>query len=215
MIPSDGTNTPLQTNKPTSVSVRRLTVRVDNNNKTTKEWLANQKNLSASIRLLIDQAARQSGDDYINYCASLVGPPNEPRQNDSISFDQMADELGFKEISEPEEMPHVDHHEDDLDLLDPDNNEEVEKESYIIEETRQEIIEPVVENVQEVPVQQAFEPIQSESVNDTVNSGEDDDDVDDVTARLLNARRRKRKRNAPIVGASFEDIMISESQKDE
>lgn len=224
MIPSDNSLTSSQNNEPTPKSkkktktnMRRMNIRVDDINESTKTWLANQKNVSASIRLLIDQASRQSVDDYITHCASLVGPPNQPRQNDSISFDQMAHELGYKEILETEEMPLVDHHENDLDLLDTDDNEEVEKESYIIEETRQEIIGPVVENVQEVPVQQAFESIDSETENDTVNAEEDGDDDDDdgVTARLLNDRLRKRKRNVPVVGASFEDIMISESQNDE
>jgi len=167
MIPSDESLITSQNSEPTPKSrkktkptMKRMTIRVDDVDESTKKWLANQKNVSASIRLLIDQASRQSVNDYITHCASLVGPPNQQQQPETVMFNKRADELEFSELTETEEMPQSVQVEPDLDLLDEDDN-------------------------------------------------------DGVTARLMNNIRRKRKRNAPLVGASFEDIMISESQKNE
>ena len=137
MIPSDESLITSENSEPTpklrkktKPNMKRMNIRVDDVNESTKTWLANQKNVSASIRLLIDQASRQSVNDYISYCAGLVGPPNQ--QHETVMFNNRATELEFPELIDTKEMPQSVQVEPDLDLLDEDDNDELQSDYVLL-----------------------------------------------------------------------------------
>lgn len=183
--------------------MKRLSIRVKDEDPQIKSWLEQQNNVSASLRLLILQAARLTSQDYVMHCASQVGTPPEQVSGKPLLV---------KAIVEPEIVET-----DPDDLLE---EEPVTLHQPTVETVAEREIEPVVvdESIQtplieerEPVVEQKGAPIvESPDSNDAMNDGEDDGD--DLTSRLLSDRRRPSRHTGGMVGSSVEDVMISASR---
>lgn len=180
--------------------MKRLTIRVNDDEASIAAWLKNQTNVSASLRLLIQQAARLDQQDYVMHCASQVGTPIQQQQ---ATPNMQSTEL--PQMRQPIEREAI---------VDQPFEDIPSEPKITIEETVQEL--PIESNLepernpnlpyQDLPVTQV--PAKPQPVSEPE---EDDDDDDDdggaLTSRMMADARRK---HAPSGGTgSFEDLMVN------
>lgn len=176
--------------------MKRLTIRVKDDEASIAAWLKNQTNVSASLRLLIQQAARLDQQDYVMHCASQVGTPIQQQ----ATLNTQSTEL--PQMRQPIER----------EVIDAQPFEDSPSEPKItIEETVQEL--PIESNLEpesnpnlsyeEMPVTQV--PAKPQPVSEPED--DDDDDGGALTSRMMADARRK---HAPSGGTgSFEDLMVN------
>lgn len=199
---------------------KRITARVDLDDKALATWLSKQTNISASLRLLMMQASRVSSDDYVFYCASQMGLPvsNQAKAEPAPVFatetgsdlaitqaetavakvEQLADDHEVSAVSETINEPEI---LDRVGYVDYNEPEFVSQEPAPI---------VVPEPEQELNVGG------STSINN-IEPEPEDDDGSSLTARLLADARRSRggfgSSSGGNLGSSIEDMMISQSNQ--
>lgn len=177
--------------------MRRLTIRVNDAEPNIGAWLSNQSNVSASLRLLIQQAARLDQGDYVMHCANQVGTPLQQQAGTSYVLDEVQSNTSTPDQQQTNAV-------DGLPATDVGMGETPEQWT----DEPEVVSEPMVSDVS--PEQQVQQP-QAVPVLPDEDEDEDDDDSDLLTSRLLADARRGPNRGGNL-GSSIEDMMINQSQ---